>query len=282
MQADTQNSAALKHRAAPLLLCLCITLFLSACQTSSHKPAPPAGEAVQTDIAATLAEVDQLVMQGQFEQALVLLQAGLAMQPESVDLAIRLGELYELLGDSRLARSTYEATLLREPGQVAVYENLGLLHLKSDRPELAERFLREALQLDETRIKAANTFATADSQSPLKAYNGLGILYSRRGQHEAAAEFFTTGLQIRPSALLYNNLGYARFLQGNTGGAEWAYLQALELVPGYRPAIRNLALLHGSKGHYGRAESLILEQGQKGAEWHDLHQIALLLGDATR
>lgn len=239
-------------RAPVTLLVLILPLFAGGCATSGSATGQGArssasGATVPAPVQAVLSEARQLVARGEMGAALVVLGTAQETVGYHASLNLETGQVFEALGETTKAREEYEGILLRDMANAEALIALGLLHLRENRNELAEQRLRQAVGLDQGQVR----------QSTVQAYNGLGVIADRRGDYESASAWYLRALEIHKSPLLYNNLGYSRYLSGNHGAAEWAYLQALELSPGYRAAVMNLALLKSKLGQGGSARELL-------------------------
>ncbi len=251
----------------------------SGCANGPFKPAEASqlkttAESQVPTAADIVAKAQALRGAGRHQDALMLLSKGLVEYPRDPQLRRETGALHEAMGAPDIAQEAYEAVLLNNPNDIAALEALGVLHLQAGRLGLAERNLQSAITLDHQRIRAISPMGKVDTDSPVLAYNGLGVIADRQGDHEQAAALFMTALQIEKSPLLYTNLGYSRFLGGNLGAAEWAYQQALLIDSEYQPALRNLAMLYAKRKNYERARTLLLRTDKKSAALIDLGRLA--------
>jgi predicted O-linked N-acetylglucosamine transferase (SPINDLY family) len=78
-----------------------------------------------------------------------------------------------------------------------------------------------------------------------KAWNNLGnLLVKRPDQLQQALACYEKALALKPDYVnAWTNLGFAREQAGDAAGAEQAYTRALDLDPGYLPALQNSAAL---------------------------------------
>jgi Flp pilus assembly protein TadD len=117
--------------------------------------------------------------------------------------------------------------------------------MESD-PARAERLLREAL--------AADIFFGP-------AHNNLGVLFLSRGQLFEAASEFEWACKLMPGQPDPRvNLALTLESAGRTEGALDAYATALEVSPGYLPAIQGLASLQLRTGQADHRTPDLLEQ----------------------
>jgi Flp pilus assembly protein TadD len=81
------------------------------------------------------------------------------------------------------------------------------------------------------------------------AYNGLGILQDREGNHDLAMGFYQRALSIDPeSAAYHNNLGYSLLMVKDLDGAIISLREAVRRDPGFRKAHNNLGYAYGLNG----------------------------------
>lgn len=110
--------------------------------------------------------------------------------------------------------------------KAAAYYQLGSQSEKQGEMGTAERYYEQALAADPAHVDSLNA---------------LGRRYAARGDLErSAAMFRRVGEQAPQRAYLFNNIGYAYYLQGRYGEAVEAFRQALALDAGYERAWANL------------------------------------------
>lgn len=110
--------------------------------------------------------------------------------------------------------------------KAAAYYQLGSQSEKQGDMGTAERYYEQALAADPAHVDSLNA---------------LGRRYAARGDLErSAAMFRRVGEQAPQRAYLFNNIGYAYYLQGRYGEAVEAFRQALVLDAGYERAWANL------------------------------------------
>lgn len=110
--------------------------------------------------------------------------------------------------------------------KAAAYYQLGAQSEKQGDTGAAERYYEQALAADPSHVDSLNA---------------VGRRYAARGDLErSAAMFRRVGEQAPQRAYLFNNIGYAYYLQGRYGEAVEAFRQALVLDAGYERAWANL------------------------------------------
>ncbi|MFH1574571.1 MAG: tetratricopeptide repeat protein, partial [Acidobacteriota bacterium] len=76
------------------------------------------------------------------------------------------------------------------------------------------------------------------------AYNRVGVLLGRLGQHPAAEQALRRAIELRPEwAFLHNNLGFEYVLQARWSDAEAEFRHAIQLQPEFARAHNNLAMV---------------------------------------
>lgn len=141
------------------------------------------------------------------------------------------------------AAEAYRHALARQPHEAQVWTNLGAVLHAAGRPDEAESAFRQSLAL---RPNDPATLARA------------ALLALERGQPRQAAELAEAALRQQPRlAPAWVVLGNARRLQDDLAGAEAAYRQAVQCLPGYRDARYNLALVLLQRLSFCEAEAWV-------------------------
>ena len=145
-------------------------------------------------------------------------------------------------------------------GSAEAWYQLGRGQLAQGRLAPAEAALRHAIE-----------------QAPhhAAAHSAMGVLLARRGDLAGAIDAFQAGIANGGSPGVYNNFGYALYLQGNYGEAVRALKKAAAMDPGNGRAWFNLGLAEekagdaeGARRAFGHAEELagIEKPGSERAE----------------
>lgn len=138
------------------------------------------------------------------------------------------------------AAEAYRHALARQPLDAQVWTNLGAVLQAAGRRDEAEQAFRQSLTL------------RPDEPATLARY---ALLALERGEPRRAAELAEAALRRHPQlAPAWVVLGNARRLQDDLAGAEAAYRQAVQILPGYRDARYNLALVLLQRLSYCEAE----------------------------
>lgn len=172
-------------------------------------------QALQLNAQLALSHAAQALVldaQGKSEAALQASERALALDP--LDFFAWHGKLTALRHLRRYeeARQSAEQAMRRFPQERVFADQLGTIHFEQGRYAEAERAFRLSLQIQPDAVFAyANLFGALMRQN--RGDDGLQVLQQ--------------GLQIRPSARLYNNLGNALFLRGDYVGAAAAFENAV-------------------------------------------------------
>jgi tetratricopeptide (TPR) repeat protein len=183
---------------------------------------------------------------------------------------------YKAMGDKAKADAALQELLQKEPGQEAAVRiyNLGAEAQRKDDYASAEKYLRQAIELD---------------PSLERAYSSLGTYYLRQKKYEASLDMADRLLQRNPTnaealSLKYESLkalkrtdeakqaqaamaatagnqtadeafrqGVALYNANNVAEAEKAFERALTKDPNYAKAHYLLGLCHASKGDMAKA-----------------------------
>lgn len=107
--------------------------------------------------------------------------------------------------------------------------------------------------------KAEKLYLQLQQESPRSGEyaHRLGIIYTRTGSHQQAAEQFEMALRASPKdAKLLSDAGYAEYLRGDLDAAARHLEQAMAQQNDNKRAVNNLALVYGHQGRFD--ESLAL------------------------
>jgi eukaryotic-like serine/threonine-protein kinase len=155
--------------------------------------------------------------QGQFDKAVAAYEQALRLDPENY--FAWYGKV-ESLRNARQYPQTLAAlteAMRRFPGEAVFVGELGVLRFEQNDYPAAEQAFRQAI-----RMQPDNVTAYAN-------LNGILLVQNR---NDEALRVLQQGLQIRPSAVLYSNLGSALFFRGDYVGAAAAYENAVSPTRG--------------------------------------------------
>lgn len=246
----------------------CVALALSALPMATPAHAlelfskKPAAEAARADYA--VAAFDRAMAEGRSLDAGRLLDQALTAGVNDPRLTFRAGEL-------QLARGRYEdavrafADAEKVPElKAAALQGRGLALSNLGRS-------KEAL--------AALQAAVAADPSQWRAWNGLGVENDRlRAWAESDAAYAKAIEGSGGAAVVLNNRGYSRMLQGRYGDASQDIVAALDKDPQLAAARANLRLLLAMQGDYDRATKVASSQ-QKAEVYNNAGFVALMRSD---
>lgn len=174
-----------------------------------------AQQALQLEPALALGHVAHawvLINKGRHEQALDEVERALKLDPDNFFASYCKALVLSKLQRDEEARTWTQAMLRRFPTQHAFANTLGQLYFNQGNYEAAQQAFRLAIRLQ------------PDSSV---AYANLNIVLVRQDRADEALRVVQQGLQVRPSAALYSNLGLALFQRGDYVGAAKAYERAV-------------------------------------------------------
>ncbi|WP_175624721.1 MULTISPECIES: tetratricopeptide repeat protein [Oxalobacteraceae] len=127
-------------------------------------------------------------------------------------------------------------------------------------PEI-QRMYADALRATGQEDAAEKQYKSIlNSSEASAAWHGLGLLEAQRGNSAAAIANFREASRLNPTnAAILSDLSYALMNDGNVGDARMPLMQAVEMAPGSRKVISNLALFFLLSGEAQKANSLMAE-----------------------
>ncbi|QXI46919.1 tetratricopeptide repeat protein [Pseudomonas anuradhapurensis] len=223
---------------------------------------------------------------GDLDQALYQYLRVLELAPERYEALVWVGRIHRERGNNQLAEMAFNEVLAKAPDNPDALTELGLMNLSMRKYEQAKALLSKAVAVDQKRFvkDPANTqTGTAalrvDNKSPLKAYNGLGVLADLGDNFAEAQMYYRLAELIEPrSAFVQNSLGYSYYMAGQWGEAEQHYKRGVSYDGTYKPLWRNYGLLLARMARYEEAVSAF-EQVEKRAEAsNDVGYVCLVEG----
>jgi Flp pilus assembly protein TadD len=209
----------------------------------SHKAqAKPAVTAAVVDTAASdaaVAATQQALDEERFGDAGEILDRAMAAGMTDPRLVLLTGELYLQRGDYGNAINSFNAARATPALAARATTGLGIAQAGLGRSPEAVAALREAV--------------TADP-GQWRAWNALGVEYDRQKNWSQAENAYAEALKSpKAGAMVYNNRGYSRMLQGRYADASADFVTALARDPGFATARTNLRLSLAVRGDYDRA-----------------------------
>lgn len=220
---------------------------------------------------------------GALDQALYQYLRALELDPKRHEALVWVGRIHRERGNTHLAEMAFADVLQSDPGNLEALTEMGLLQLAMRRPDSAREQLGLALAVDQKRLggTASDDPATlrVDQKSPLKLYNGLGVLADLGNDFERAGQFYRLAQQIDPrSALVANSQAYSFYLNGQWSEAEAQYRRGISYDSQYEPLWRNYGMLLARMGRYEEALSAFEQVESRAEASNDVGYICMIEG----
>ena len=232
---------------------------------------------------------------GDLDQSLFQYLRALELDPKRYEALVWVGRIHRERGNTQLAELALNEVLTSAPGNLDGLTEMGLLSLAGRDHGRAQEMLFKAVVVDQQRLansKGSNSANPAsnpsnikvaelkvDSRSPVKVYNGLGVLADLRNNFVEAEAYYRLAIQIEPrSALVQNSLGYSFYLNGRWEEAARAYRQGITYDPSYKPLWRNYGLLLARNGRYEEALSAFERVESRAEASNDVGYVCLIEG----
>ncbi|WP_394558488.1 tetratricopeptide repeat protein [Aquipseudomonas alcaligenes] len=220
---------------------------------------------------------------GAFDQSLYQYLRAIELDPENYDALVWVGRIHRERGNEHLAELAFSDVLRSDPDNAMALAEMGLLQLAMRRPGDAQVMLDKALAADQKRLGGSAAQAPmglkVDGASPLRVYNGLGVLADLNNDFSRAAQYYSLARQIEPrSPLVANSQAYSAYLAGDWAEAETLYRQGISFDGRYEPLWRNYGLLLARMGRYEQALSTFEQVEGRAEASNDVGYICLIEG----
>lgn len=280
-------------------LLLAMTAVLSGCQTMGPEPELNTRSVYAGDnsllykVRKTITSADQAMQMaalayqaGDTDQSLYQYLRAIELEPERYEALVWVGRIHRERGNAQLAEMAFAEVLTNDPENLDALAETGLLKLaRRDHPG-AQELLNKAVALDQRRLGNGEGGGLpevgalkVDGQSPLKVYNGLGVLADLRNDFPMSEAYYRLAMQIEPrSVLVQNSLGYSYYLAGQWPEAERTYQRGIGYNAGYKPIWRNYGLLLVRMERYEEALSAFEQIGKGAQASNDVGYICLVEG----
>lgn len=193
-------------------------------------------------IDSLLPSVDQALAEDRLVDAGQLLDTAYAAGAQDPRLFLRSGELQLTRGRNEDAIRSFTTAETDPALKASALQGRGIALARLGRADEGVRTLQEAVRLD---------------PSLWRAWNSLGVERDRRRDWTGAEDAYRNALQApAASAIVLNNRGYSRLLQGRYQEASSDFVQALQKDPGLTSARTNLRLSLALQGDYQRATAV--------------------------
>jgi tetratricopeptide (TPR) repeat protein len=182
----------------------------------------------------------------QYQEAIDSAKRAMELKPSRPDLEIgcwaTMAWSYEALGQIDSAIAAVNNGINVDPNDPEGYVFLAYLRYQNGQYDEAITAAKMAIEL----------------QPDARAYNNLGLAYSRKGEYDAAIESYNKGIEINANLVtLHTNLGDAYTLKKEFSEAAQAFNKAVELEPNNVGNILLLALSYYNIGRYDDALSAV-------------------------
>jgi len=118
-----------------------------------------------------------------------------------------------------------------------------------------------------------------DKKSPYRAYNSMGVISDLKKDYVEGLLYYKVALKIKPrSAVVWNNMGYSRYLAGDWKAAEKSFKRAIGYKENYNQAWKNLGLLYTRQERYPEALSTFGRLMEKYQAYNDIGYLCMLEG----
>ena len=212
------------------------------------------------DTESKLQEGIELHRNGQLQQAELIYQQILQVNPENAEVLHLLGTIAHQVEKYDLAINLINQAIEIDPNQSSFFNNLGLTLQKQGRFEEAVQAYKQTIDLnsessecyynlgitlnDQGKLEEAiQAYQRAIEINPnhIEACNSLGIAFKDLGKLEESVQAYQDAIRINPNqGPTHNNLGNVLRDQGKLEEAIQAYQQAIEINPKFPEAHHNL------------------------------------------
>jgi serine/threonine-protein kinase len=155
--------------------------------------------------------------QGRFDEAIAACEQALRLDPSNYFAWYVKAETLRHARRYQAARETLAGATRRFPRERVFLDELGSIEYEQAHYAAAEQVFRRSIALEPDAVIA---------------YANLSAALMREDRADAAARVLQQGLQLRPNARLYTNLGNILFLRGDYVGAADAFENAVSPVHG--------------------------------------------------
>ncbi len=223
---------------------------------------------------------------GDLDQALFQYLRAIELDPKRYAALLWVGRIHRERGNIQLAEMAFADVLADAPDNLEALAEMGMLLLAKRDHEGAQALLFEAVKLDQQRLGRGMGEGwlevdelRVDKESPLKVYNGLGVLADLRNDFPLSEAYYRLAMLIEPrSGLVQNSLGYSYYLAGQWPEAERTYLRGIDYDASYVPLWRNYGLLLTRMERYEEALSAFEQIGSRAQASNDVGYICLVEG----
>ena len=224
----------------------------------------------------TLNRADSALLARDFSLAARLYRTVLASDPTNKNVCLKLASTYVKAGQDEKAEGAYLNVLRLDSSNFEALNSLGGVFRRLGKYQDSIKVLDRALKIkDSSEVKynmgftyklmekyeeAAECFTAVIDANPndVLAYNHLGAIYAKRGDHKKALQTYWKGLQVDQNhPVLHYNSALSFLAQGKFDEARNSYENALRAKPGWPDAMNGLAELYIQEKDFPDAQELI-------------------------
>jgi len=259
-------SPALKAGVAAMVAAIGLAAVASPAGAAGFFHRKSAAVAAAPPLDATLTAIDQALSEARLLDAGRLVDTALASGVSDPRLILRAGELHLARNrDDEAVRSFSQAEACA-PCRAQALQGRGIALARLGRSDEALSALQAAVKADPKLWRAWNALGAEKDRR--KDWSGSEIAYGEALKSPAA------------TAMVLNNRGYSRLLQGRYDEASTDFVRALEKEPGLAAARTNLRLSLALRGDYRRAVAVSGSE-EKGSVLNNAGFAAAMRGDLT-
>lgn len=262
----------------PISLVLLVGL-LSGCQsTQSSSTQDTVAEAPQAQIVEMAGHYEKA---GEYEKALVYFLKAMESEPDNIQLLYKIAQLQKIMGKPQYALHMLDQVLEKQPEHVAALTEAALLLLENKQIERAIQYLTRVKLIDQQRLQqgaAANgSLVSLDTESPIEAYNGLGVALDLAGRYADAQQLYDLCLALdNLSPVVLTNMGYSHYLNGSYATAIDYFHRAIDVSPDHQRSWYNLGLVYSRMGRYNKAFQTLRRVMNEEQAYNDLGYFLML------
>lgn len=209
------------------------------------------------DTVIQLQSANRLKNEGRYQEAVQILQAVIATDPQCAPAYNNLGVIYYACADYYLAANAYQAALDIRPDYLDAYYNLGLASNQCGDLEQAISAFQSLLKLKPDHVGA---------------HFQMGNIYLKKCAYECAASEYQWVLSHYPEHFeSLANFALCNMHLGKLDVAGKAYVAALQVNPDDSDIIYNLGVIHMQQGYATQGLTYYLQAVQKNPDYFDAH-----------
>lgn len=151
-----------------------------------------------------------------YEEAIDLIEQGIAKDSHDINLYVTLATIYNVLGNKIKSEVIFKDAIKKFPKNWKAYSGYGYFLLQNGSHEESIEFYKKVLEFTPDNIPALNNLA-------------IGYMYKE--DFRSAAEIFEAATRIEPDSVIFANAGSMYYSIGNIKKASEFYEESLRLQP---------------------------------------------------